>query len=91
MRGPGYHFDRFGSYLGYIDPCGYYFAPDGTCRGMVGGDGTLVDQDGKRCGRFDSQGQFWDEQGTYRGYLSQPDGIPLRPTTVLSRGSGSAS
>ena len=84
MRGPGYHFDRFGSYLGYIDANGYYVAADGTCRGMTGDDGTLVDQDGNRVGRFDIQGQFWDAQGSYGGYLSQPDGIPLRPTLHLS-------
>src|ERR1700687_5733698 len=61
MRGPGYHFDRFGSYLGFIDPNGYYCAADGTCRGMVSEDGTLVDRDGNHRGRFDIQGQFWNE------------------------------
>lgn len=85
MRGPGYHFDRFGSYLGYIDPNGYYVTAGGTCRGMIAEDGTLLDQDGNRVGRFDIQGQFWDEQGIYRGYISQPDGIPLRPTTSYPR------
>jgi hypothetical protein len=54
---------------------------------MIGEDGTLVDRDGDVCGRFDTQGQFWDEQGNYGGYLSQPDGIPVRARMFQSPGS----
>jgi len=79
MRGPGYHFDRFGTYRGCVDPGGRYFETDGTYRGVVGDDGILVDLDGICRGHFDALGQFWDEHGSYCGYLAQPDGIPMRP------------
>ncbi len=77
MKGPAYHFSRFGAYLGRIDPEGRYFEKDGTYRGVVGDDGILRDAQGVCRGHFDIQGRFWDEQGTYCGYVSQPDGAPL--------------
>jgi hypothetical protein len=78
VKGPAYHFSRFGVYLGHIDAVGRYFEKGGTYRGVVGEDGILRDATGVCRGRFDVQGSFWDEQGTYGGYLSQPDGGPLR-------------
>lgn len=85
MTAPGYHFDRFGTYLGYVDQHGHYYEKDGTCRGTLADDGALVDGDGVCRGRFDVQGQFWDERGSYGGYLSQPNGIPLHYAELLRR------
>jgi len=87
MQASRYHFDRFGAYLGYVDPSGRYYQRDGTCRGLIGTDGALIDCEGVCRGRFDVQGQFWDEKGGYGGYLAQPDGVPpvsMRPAPRIA-------
>lgn len=71
MRAARFHFDRFGAYLGYVDPLGHYFDKGGTYRGAMSADGSFFDEKGVSRGRFDILGQYWDESGTYRGYLSQ--------------------
>jgi hypothetical protein len=69
MRASGYHFDRWGSYLGYVDRVGHYFDRNGTYRGAVSESGTFYDEHAVYRGRFDIQGQYYDEHGMYRGYL----------------------
>jgi len=64
-----YHFDRFGSYLGYLDESGLYYDRAGVCRGRVSAEGFFYDTEGTCRGRIDVQGQMWDERGSYRGYF----------------------
>ncbi len=64
-----YHFDRFGSYLGYLDESGRYYDREGVCRGYVNREGLFYDVEGTCRGHIDVQGQMWDERGSYRGYF----------------------
>ncbi len=67
-----YHFNVHGSYLGYIDEVGRYFLSDGTQSARLEEDGTMRDLAGRRCGRVDAQGRYWDAQGNYCGYFRCP-------------------
>jgi hypothetical protein len=71
-----YHFNRYGSYIGYVDEKGQYFLCDGTYRGRLGESGQLYDEHGTPRGHIDAQGQYWDEHRTFRGYFRGPSGQP---------------
>jgi hypothetical protein len=66
-----YHFDRFGSYLGYVDDTGNYYDLTGTCRGYFepAGGGDFYTSDGTRGGFVDPVGNFYDDQTIHLGYL----------------------
>jgi len=64
-----YHFDRHGSYLGYVDERGRYFdVRDRQVGSLVAGQ-KLYDRLGAYRGRVDAQGNYFDELGRCRGYL----------------------
>jgi len=87
-----YHFDRWGSVLGYMDHNGHYYDKTGSCRGEVVGGRDLYDTNGVYRGHFDIQGQYWDEDRVGRGYLQMPipplrgrAGLPVSPATTASK------
>lgn len=81
-----YHFNRYGSYIGYIDEDGKYFLCDGTYRGSVTSGGTFYDENGQLHGRVDVQGQYWGEDGVFLGYFRGPSGMAVPPASGPPRG-----
>jgi len=77
MTAVKYHFDRWGSCVGYVDADGRYFDARGMLRGHVNERSRLYGEDGAYRGRFDIQGQFWDEHGIARGYLHGAAAMPM--------------
>jgi len=71
MTARRYHFDDWGKCLGYVDD-DQYFDKSGRCLGDVRNGRDFYDIQGVYRGHFDIQGQFWDEHGTYGGYLRGP-------------------
>jgi hypothetical protein len=89
-----YHFNRYGSYIGYVDEDGRYFLCNGTYRGHLDSKGVVFDEGGKLQGHVDVQGQYWDADGSFLGYLRGPNGLasplldlPPPPGVVHRRGS----
>jgi hypothetical protein len=72
-----YHFNRYGSYIGYVDENGSYYLRDGTYRGCLNNKGAVFDANGKHCGHVDIQGQYWGDDGMFLGYLRGPNGLAV--------------
>ncbi len=85
MAARRYHFDHWGRCLGYLDDDGHYYDKSGECRGEVVGGRDLYDVEGTFRGHFDIQGQYWDEDGKYCGYLRTPLLPPSKPAELVSR------
>jgi hypothetical protein len=64
-----YHFNRFGTYLGYIDGVGHYHDANDIYRGAVSTTGDFFDEHGVYRGWIDVQGQYNDERGAACGYF----------------------
>lgn len=78
-----YHFNRYGSYIGFVDEDGRYYLCDGTYRGCLTAAGVMLDPSGRRRGHVDVQGQYWDEEGVFRGYLRGPTGSHVPPAPAI--------
>jgi hypothetical protein len=76
MAARRYHFDRFGTYLGYVDEHGRYFDRCEQLQGTVTNAGIVCDTNGAPRGHIDVQGQYWDQEDIFLGYFRRPVPMP---------------